>query len=207
MRKFFLVLWLVVFIVLGLGCFMSRADDLSDLDRFKADTEFSSLTQQIWIDDLSKRISEFDKVFISIFGVLLLLGIVLLLSWRSSCRRREKLEKTNDNRHKEVIQAIGSSNKKNSKPIDEKKWISVSVGKENERVNYEVLCRYLRDKDGEEYWVSPFRNDSGFFIKGKTISGLAHSLKGCLTKEPFSKQKKELIKKDKIRKISEGERE
>jgi hypothetical protein len=212
------LLWVSVMLVLSVGCYVKEAHSQEKPSRLEASRMLAKIeptVNRIRIDDLSERASKlevvnkdikvklnmFDKKATLITGVTFLSLLAIFLHWRSSLRQEKRLNVVGDKRHQEAMRSISDLTgivRIIDKPIDIEVDVSVTMGEER----YVVVCRHFRDDEGNECWISPFLTDTDRVIQRDTRKFLANSLKGCLTRTTFSEQKRKLMKKKKIKKVS-----
>ena len=105
MDKWIKMLWLVLVVILSLGCYMAKAEEvLSKEERSSMLTNIESTVNKIRIEDLSGRAGELeasqilvktklggmDKKIILVSAITVFAIIVLFLSWRSSYRQEKR---------------------------------------------------------------------------------------------------------------------
>ncbi len=177
MKKFWIVLWVVLFVVFTIKCFSVEAKEISN-SQVQRETKLAVVKQSIWTDYLAKQVDQvkesvkISNMLIDMLLVLLIVSSLFLLFL--------KMKKATMG-HDEAV--IVTCNKK----------------------KYQVICRHFIDeKNGTEHWISPFTSPkTGAEISAPTKNLLRQrSLKGCLKQDLFLEQKKQLMEIGKIKKVS-----
>jgi len=75
-----------------------------------------------------------------------------------------------------------------------KQWFNVPV-------NNEGIFKVEVEVNKDRKFVSPFQTKNGFPITRDTVKAMVNSLRGCLAKDEFLEQKKELIQKGVIKRL------
>ena len=75
-----------------------------------------------------------------------------------------------------------------------KQWFNVPV-------NNEGIFKVEVEVNKDRKFVSPFQTKNGFPITRDTVKAMVNSLRGCLAKDEFLEQKKELIQKGLIKRL------